>query len=99
MPHLLDASELSTALSSLPGWTGDRDGIHRTVEFADFTTAINAVDAAAAIAEQTDHHPDIDIRWRSVTFACVTHSEGGVTDADIELAGRIDGVVAGQPLA
>ena len=36
-----------------------------------------------------DHHPDIDIRWRSVTFACVTHSAGGVTQRDIELAHRI----------
>jgi 4a-hydroxytetrahydrobiopterin dehydratase len=52
------------------------------------------VDRVAEVAEQLDHHPDIDIRWRTLTFACSTHSAGGVTDRDITLARRIDEIVA-----
>jgi 4a-hydroxytetrahydrobiopterin dehydratase len=48
------------------------------------------------VAEELDHHPDIDIRWRNLTFACATHSAGGVTARDIELAGRIDEIVAAR---
>jgi len=44
----------------------------------------------AVVAEELDHHPDIDIRWRTLTFACSTHSEGGLTAADFELAGKIE---------
>jgi 4a-hydroxytetrahydrobiopterin dehydratase len=49
----------------------------------------------AEIAEARNHHPDIDIRWRTVTFRCSTHSKGGITDLDIELAEQIDHVLAG----
>jgi 4a-hydroxytetrahydrobiopterin dehydratase len=49
----------------------------------------------AEIAEARNHHPDIDIRWRTVTFRCSTHSKGGITDLDIELAEEIDRVLAG----
>ena len=44
-------------------------------------------------AEEKDHHPDIDIRWRTVTFALVTHSEGGITDKDVEMAKEINAIV------
>ena len=49
---------------------------------------------AAEIAEEMNHHPDMDIRWRTVTFSLATHSAGGVTQLDVELAHRIDGVTA-----
>jgi len=58
------------------------------------TAAIAAVSRIAAIAEELDHHPDIDIRWRTVTLVVSTHSAGGVTAADVELARRIDEVLA-----
>ena len=48
----------------------------------------------AEIAEEMNHHPDMDIRWRTVTFSLATHSVGGVTQLDVELAHRIDGVTA-----
>lgn len=48
---------------------------------------------AAEIAETRNHHPDLDIRWRTVTFRCSTHSAGGITGQDVELAGEIDGVL------
>ena len=51
------------------------------------------VDRVAEAAEAADHHPDIDIRWRTLTFTCATHSAGGVTGKDVELAGTIDGIV------
>jgi 4a-hydroxytetrahydrobiopterin dehydratase len=53
------------------------------------------VDAVAVAAEEADHHPDIDIRWRDVLFVLSTHSEGGVTEKDLQLAGRIDGIARG----
>ena len=53
-------------------------------------TGIRIVDEVAVVAEELDHHPDVDIRWRDVTFALSTHSKGGVTDRDVELARRID---------
>jgi 4a-hydroxytetrahydrobiopterin dehydratase len=61
---------------------------------SDFPTAIAWVDAVAVIAEEMDHHPDIDIRWRTLHFAVSTHSAGGVTALDVELAARIEAVVA-----
>jgi 4a-hydroxytetrahydrobiopterin dehydratase len=66
------------------------------VQFADFPTAIGGVAAVAAVAEELNHHPDIDIRWRSVTFRCVTHSSGGITDLDVALAKAIDAVAVEQ---
>lgn len=90
MATLLSASELETALHRLPGWTGDTDGIGRTYQAPDFLTGIRLVDAVADAAEQADHHPDIDIRWRRVSFRLATHSAGGVTGKDLDLARRID---------
>jgi 4a-hydroxytetrahydrobiopterin dehydratase len=90
MPDALDTDALEQALSTLDGWHDDGTAIRRSVELPSFRTAIQVVDQVADVAEELDHHPDIDIRWRTVTFACVTHSAGGVTDRDITLAGRID---------
>jgi len=90
MSRLLDAHDIAQQLEELPGWAGDARGISRTYEAEDFPAAILLVDAVARDAEEMNHHPDIDIRWRNVRFACATHSEGGVTQLDIELAHRID---------
>jgi 4a-hydroxytetrahydrobiopterin dehydratase len=81
-------------LQEHPHWSGDPSGIARTVTFDSFPTAITAVNRVAAVAEELNHHPDMDIRWRSVTFRCVTHSAGGVTAQDLDLADRIDRIVA-----
>ncbi|WP_163511121.1 4a-hydroxytetrahydrobiopterin dehydratase [Fodinicola acaciae] len=87
---LLSDPELTTALAGLTGWEGDGSAIRRTVEAADFPTAIRIVDAVAEAAEAADHHPDIDIRWRTLHFTLSTHSEGGVTTKDVALAGTIN---------
>jgi len=96
MTRLLTAVDVAQQLEDLPGWAGDATGISRTYEAADFPGAIELVDAVARDAEEMNHHPDIDIRWRSVTFACATHSEGGVTQLDVELAHRIHDLATEQ---
>ncbi|MGH8824088.1 MAG: 4a-hydroxytetrahydrobiopterin dehydratase [Jiangellaceae bacterium] len=87
---LLGDDGVRTALANLPGWDGDAASITRTVTAPDFLSAIRTVDDVALVAETMDHHPDIDIRWRTLTFILSTHSAGGVTEADIELARGID---------
>jgi 4a-hydroxytetrahydrobiopterin dehydratase len=86
----LSPTELSAALAELPAWFGDGAGIRRTVKAASFLAGIDLVAEVARIAEDMNHHPDIDIRWRDVTFGLVTHSAGGVTSLDVDLATRID---------
>jgi len=90
---VFDADGLRAALAGLDGWAGDPSAISRTAELSSFPAAIGVVDRVAAVAEQLDHHPDIDIRWRRLTFTLSTHSDGGVTPKDIDLARRIDTIV------
>ncbi|MEU0559190.1 4a-hydroxytetrahydrobiopterin dehydratase [Dactylosporangium maewongense] len=93
MTALLDSDEVTTALAHLNGWAGDTSGIERSVKAGTFLDGIRLVAEVAHVAEQADHHPDIDIRWRTVTFRLVTHSEGGVTSRDIALAGQINDLI------
>ena len=65
----------------------------RSVEAGSFLEGIELVRRVAEAAEASDHHPDIDIRWRTVTFRLSTHSEGGLTDKDLVMAGTIDKLV------
>ena len=90
MTRRLEGEELERQLAELGSWARVGESITRTIEFPDFPTAIRGVSAVAADAEAMDHHPDIDIRWRKVTFALSTHSEGGLTQLDIELETQID---------
>jgi 4a-hydroxytetrahydrobiopterin dehydratase len=90
MASLLTAQEVAEAVAGLPGWSGSTDRITRTVEAASFPAAIALVDAVAVAAEAADHHPDIDIRWRTVTFTLSTHSAGGVTAKDTDMARKIN---------
>ncbi len=86
-------AQVTAALEGLPTWTGDARAITRTVTAPTFTAAIDLVVAVAGHAELVDHHPDIDIRWRTVTFTLSTHSAGGVTAKDLALATTIDAAV------
>ena|SRR5689334_19423761 len=92
---LLSSDEVATALAHLAGWAGDTTRIERSVQAPGFLDGIRLVDAVAAAAEEADHHPDIDIRWRTVTFRLSTHSAGGVTDKDITLARQINALAEG----
>jgi 4a-hydroxytetrahydrobiopterin dehydratase len=89
----LTGPQVADALRNLSQWTGDPSAIHRVVTCGSFTAAITLVDEVARIAEELDHHPDIDIRYDTVTFLSTTHSAGGVTAYDVELARRIDAAV------
>ena len=94
MAELMSEESVRAALEELTGWSGETDQIARTVTAPDFATGIRVVDDVAAAAEAADHHPDIDVRWRKVTFTLSTHSQGGVTQRDIDLAGTIDSIAA-----
>jgi 4a-hydroxytetrahydrobiopterin dehydratase len=89
MPRLLDDEEIQRQLGDLPDWTRDGAELRAAFDSPDFPGAIRLVDDVAVVAEQMGHHPDIDIRWRTTHWALSTHSEGGVTQFDIELAHRI----------
>jgi 4a-hydroxytetrahydrobiopterin dehydratase len=90
--ELLSDGDIAAALAELPGWSGDTSALRRSVTAPDFPTAIRIVDEVAVVAEELDHHPDIDIRWTRLAFALSTHSAGGVTAKDVELARWIDSV-------
>jgi 4a-hydroxytetrahydrobiopterin dehydratase len=96
MAELLSSDDLATALAHLVGWVGDVGRIERSIEARSFLDGVRLVDAVAEVAERAGHHPDIDIRWRTVTFRLSTHSEGGVTDKDITLARQINAIAEGQ---
>ncbi|MBU3751735.1 MAG: 4a-hydroxytetrahydrobiopterin dehydratase [Mycobacterium sp.] len=87
---VLSNDEVDAAAAELDGWQRSDGALRRAVTFPSFLDGIEAVRRVAEHAERTDHHPDIDIRWRTVTFALVTHSEGGITDKDVQMAGEID---------
>ncbi|GAA4841317.1 4a-hydroxytetrahydrobiopterin dehydratase [Saccharopolyspora rosea] len=93
MTELLTDNQVSEALQHLPEWRQEGARLVRTVEFAGFPQAIQAVNRVAEIAESENHHPDMDVRYNAVTFACTTHSQGGITANDTSLAQEIDGVV------
>jgi len=86
----LSADQVRARLGDLPGWEGDEGQIRKRFELADFRAAVAFVVRVAFEAEGADHHPDIDIRYRRVTVALSTHSEGGVTDKDLALAAAIE---------
>ncbi|MEJ3653777.1 4a-hydroxytetrahydrobiopterin dehydratase [Actinomycetes bacterium KLBMP 9759] len=94
MRDLLDDAAITTALDDLPGWQREGNSLVRTTELPNFSAAITVVERVAEIAEACDHHPDIDIRWRTLTFTLSTHSEGGITELDVLLAGAISEQIA-----
>ena len=71
-------------------WTRQASELVRVVRRADFAQALAFVNAVGVLAEAADHHPDIDIRWNTVTLRLSTHSAGGLTDKDLSLAAAID---------
>lgn len=87
---LLTDDQVDAALSGLDGWERVDGELRRSIKFDSFLSGIDAVRRVAERAEAVDHHPDIDIRWRTVTFALVTHSAGGITEKDVALAGDIN---------
>ncbi|MFI5719918.1 4a-hydroxytetrahydrobiopterin dehydratase [Nocardia sp. NPDC051750] len=87
---LLTETEITDALDTLPHWSRAGDALTRTVEASSFPAGIDLVRRVAEAAEAANHHPDIDIRWRKVTFTLSTHSAGGLTALDVGMAREID---------
>lgn len=91
MADVLGADALARQLDHLDGWQGtSADGVSKRYTFDDFAGSIAFVNRLADHAEQVGHHPDLAISWNMVTVTYVTHSAGGVTQADVEQAQAVD---------
>ncbi len=100
MPKLLDQAQIDEELRARhPDWSGSTEKLNRSIEFADFPTAVEFINRLAPRCEQLDHHPDLALRWRWVHVELATHSAGGVTELDLALAEIVDEVAADLPLA
>ncbi len=90
MPQLATQSEITSFLDLNANWSRNENALTSQFTAPSFLAAIDFFNAVAVIAEGLDHHPDIDIRWNKVIFALSTHSAGGITTLDFELAVAID---------
>jgi 4a-hydroxytetrahydrobiopterin dehydratase len=86
----LSDEEIDERLSGLDGWEREGEAIRRTFELDDFKGSVDFVNRLTPEAEDMNHHPDLEISWKDVTVTITSHSEGGLTDNDFELARRID---------
>jgi 4a-hydroxytetrahydrobiopterin dehydratase len=77
-------------LARLPGWAREGDAIVRVYELASFRAVVDMVGRVADAAEAANHHPDLDIRYRTLRVALSTHDEGGITEKDLALAAQVD---------
>ena len=87
---LLNDDDVGRRLNDLPEWHREGDAIKREFKFGDFTGSVEFVNRITPPAEEMNHHPDIAISWNKVELTLSTHSEGGLTESDFELAARID---------
>jgi 4a-hydroxytetrahydrobiopterin dehydratase len=87
---LLDNEEIEQRLDELGDWDREGDEIQKVFEWDDFSSAIKFVNDVAKLADRYDHHPDIDIRWNKVKLVLSTHSEGGLTAVDFDMANDIE---------
>ena len=89
---LLSDDEIEARLSEHPGWERRGESIAKTFVRGDFVGSIRFADSLVEPAESMNHHPDLEISWDKVTVLVSSHSEGGITAADFELAGKIDAI-------
>jgi 4a-hydroxytetrahydrobiopterin dehydratase len=89
---LLGDDEIDAKLAGLEGWERSGEAIVKAFKRGDFVGSVKFVDTVVAPAEAMGHHPDLEISWDTVTVTISTHSEGGLTAADFELAAQIDAV-------
>jgi 4a-hydroxytetrahydrobiopterin dehydratase len=90
MATRLNDAEIAQRLAKLAGWERKGAAIRKSFSFGKFAEGIRFVDRVAAAADALDHHPDIDIRYTTITMELSTHSAGGLTAKDFELAERIE---------
>lgn len=89
---LLSDAQVSDFLESTAGWEREEETIVKTFQFGDFVEAMGFLTSVALLAEKAFHHPDIDVRWNKVTLRLSTHSEGGLTEKDTDLAEKIEAI-------
>ena len=94
MTRILTDEEITRQLDDLPGWTRDAESLRASYDAPDFPTAVQLIVEVGEEAEQIQHHPDVDLRWKVTHWRLSTHSAGGVTQLDIELAHRIEQTAA-----
>ena len=90
--ELLSGEEIGSRLEGLDGWEREGDAIQKTFDRGDFVGSVDFVKALVEPAEDMGHHPDVSISWSKVEVTITTHSEGGLTENDFELAKRIDDI-------
>ncbi|CAB5015014.1 unannotated protein [freshwater metagenome] len=93
-PRRLTATEVNDLAQILPMWQISDGQLTREIKAPTYAIAIDWVVAIAGAAESLDHHPDIDIRWRTLRIALITHSTGCLTELDLNLATLIDTVLS-----
>ena len=86
----LDDAAIDEALTTLPGWSRSDGALRKTYAFADYYWTIAFVNAVAWIANQQDHHPDLDVHYNRCGVAFSTHDAGGITLNDLICAARVD---------
>jgi 4a-hydroxytetrahydrobiopterin dehydratase len=89
MPVLAE-SELKTQVAGMPGWEVHDGALEKEYSCGDFDGSIAFVNRVAKAAAEADHHPDIAVSWDTVTLRWVNHSEGGITERDVEMARASD---------
>ena len=96
MAERLSDIAIQRELGNLPGWSRRGDLITKTYQFKAFLDGIDFVVAVAKAAEGADHHPDIDIRYTKIVCSLSTHSAGGITQNDLDMARQIEGLATKQ---
>ncbi|MDQ4042019.1 MAG: 4a-hydroxytetrahydrobiopterin dehydratase [Actinomycetota bacterium] len=86
----MGSDEIERRLGELDGWSLEDGAISKQFKRGDFEGSVAFVNDLTPVAEEMNHHPDLNISWDTVTVTLTTHSEGGLTESDFELAGRID---------
>ena len=89
MPRLSE-DEIEVRLGELEGWRREGDAIVKEFQLDDFVGSVDFINRVAPVAEEMNHHPDLKVSWNKVEVSITTHSEGGLTDNDFELAKSID---------
>jgi 4a-hydroxytetrahydrobiopterin dehydratase len=90
----LTDEEIASGLAELPGWAGDAHEIAKEYKLGNFRDAVAFVVRLSYEAEARNHHPDLEVHYNRVKVSLSTHSEGGVTGKDLDLAGAIEGLSA-----
>jgi 4a-hydroxytetrahydrobiopterin dehydratase len=90
----LSEQQIETALADLPGWEYDGEAITKTYSFGSFREAIEFVNDVADLADEANHHPDIEVYYDEVVVSYRTHSADAVTDRDVQMAGEVEALLA-----